>query len=132
MAIAAQRNNIARWIGLIVVLFALATLLQYPLGNDFGIDGLLSPRTDTGVPMEGFRMAVNTATCFVLMGLSLALFTSQNRHLLDPFMTEILARASLPLGFVPKLVFHDGFESAILGEVCITSPRRAFRWLACC
>ncbi|MBL9124973.1 MAG: N-6 DNA methylase [Planctomycetaceae bacterium] len=36
------------------------------------------------------------------------------------------------LGFVPKLVFDDGFESAMLGEVYFISPRRAFRWLACC
>ena len=35
------------------------------------------------------------------------------------------------LGFVPKLVFDDGFESAILGDGCFTSPRRAFRWLVC-
>ena len=60
-------------LGTLVLLLALATLLQYMLDTDFGIDQLFVHHYITTKLSHPGRMAANTAVCFIIAGATLAI-----------------------------------------------------------
>jgi len=70
-----RRRQIERTLGLVVVVVAGLTLAEYALGANFGIDQLVLP--DASVAAHPGRMSVETALCFLLIGLAVACIGSQ-------------------------------------------------------
>tara|TARA_B110000858_G_scaffold198281_1_gene263709 strand:- start:12804 stop:14459 length:1656 start_codon:yes stop_codon:yes gene_type:complete len=74
-----RKTTSAFWLGIAVFIFALVTLLQYPIGVDIGLDNLfMEPYIVTKTSHPG-RMAPNTALCFLVFGLALLLESFRTR-----------------------------------------------------
>jgi signal transduction histidine kinase/ActR/RegA family two-component response regulator len=72
--------NVARGCGVVVAIIGLATLLEYLLGLDLGVDqALFHERPGQPHTVDPGRIAPSTATAYVLIGVAFALFDAQVR-----------------------------------------------------
>ena len=94
---------------IIVMLIGSATLSEYLLGRDLGIDQILfqlSPGTAPAHLPE--RMASCTALGFLLIGASLLLLHRRSR----PLLVRLLAATTGLIGLLALLSYADGFQQA--------------------
>jgi diguanylate cyclase (GGDEF)-like protein len=112
--VAAMRDSrsITRTLGAFMVLLAAATLAQYGIDVDLGIDELLQ-RHDitTRSPYPG-RMAHATAFGFVLIGLSTILLTFRQDHPAPRIAAETLAALTVSISLVAIVGYITGIEQA--------------------
>jgi diguanylate cyclase (GGDEF)-like protein len=83
-------NKVGQWLGLLVVLFGAAILLEFALDTSLGFDTLLPSDLGTGDPFPG-RSAAQTAGGLFLLGISIVLIPAKNRTAI--WMADIVAIA---------------------------------------
>jgi two-component system sensor histidine kinase/response regulator len=105
IALAFKRRCFSRFVGAAVAAFALATLLQYPLRADFGIDEFFFANPQTDAVLAGSRMAANAATCFVLLGLVLVFFGCNRGYAWPLFVAAVLSSAVSAISII-ALIGH--------------------------
>ncbi len=107
-ALSYGKPSVARAGSVAVTLFTALTLSQYITGIDYGIDRLfldapLSPNTS-----HSGRMAPNTASAFIIAGISLYLLSSQR----SPFLAAVLAALVAAIGIVSLAGYAFGLTTA--------------------
>ncbi|HEC18533.1 MAG TPA: PAS domain S-box protein [Gammaproteobacteria bacterium] len=106
-----NRSRLAMGCGGLSAGLALATLLQYPLGADFGIDRLLlKPDITTESAFPG-RMAQATALAHLLSGLALLALSGPMRPRACFLMARIFGMGILTLGLGNLLGYAAGGET---------------------
>ena len=103
VAIGFQRFTLARIIGCFVFIGGAMTFVQFPLHIDLGIDGLFFTNSYATVPLAGSRMGVNSAVCYILIGLALALTHSHTDQIWRRLLIAIFASATLAIAIVANL-----------------------------
>lgn len=92
----------AQWLGLALLLLALTTLLQYPLGTSFGIDNLLYAHPQEAIGAPG-RMSGFTALSFLLLGIGIWVEVLAGRR--GAGMTQVAAVLLFLMGLLGVLGF---------------------------
>ena len=111
LALSRQRLWMARVFGTAVTLAALATLLQYMLGVDLGIDNLLLRDWSAAAYNPPGRMAPNTAFCFSLVGVCLTSLTLPNRSRRRSLAICLCGSAVAALGTVTAFGYLAGKDA---------------------
>ncbi|MBN2580364.1 MAG: response regulator [Pirellulales bacterium] len=106
-----KRPLLVRIAGIVVFVGAMVTLLQFPCDADFGIDHWFFTNLYKEVPLAGARMGVNSAICFVLIGLALTLLGSRRSRNWQYLAVAILASATLAIAFVANLGHLTGLTA---------------------
>lgn len=107
-----ERTEVSCWLGSSVLLIALVTLSQYAFGLDVGLDNLFINHHITTNTSHAGRMAPNTALCFTLFGLAVAIESirlSRKRLLRSLYLTEILS--PLIVGLATMSLFGYVFKN---------------------
>ena len=98
--------------GCLAALIGLLTLVQYATGTDLGIDNLVvSPEVTTKTTHPG-RMAPNTALCFMLSGIGIALIHLRAASPGIEFAVKCLAAMSFSLAVVALIGYVARVENA--------------------
>ena len=113
LAIAFQRFRLVHLLGALLVAVAAATALQAPLNADLGIDDLFFGYTNGEVIHADLRMSINSAICFLLIGLALAAMRSPGRQGWRFFATALLASAALAISIVAIFGHTTGLTDAL-------------------
>jgi diguanylate cyclase (GGDEF)-like protein/PAS domain S-box-containing protein len=112
IALARARCRAALGLGAVVALFAAATASQDLLGTELGIDNLLR-RDWSGIElMAGGRMAINTAFCFVLTGLSLMSLANRGAWRGQPLLEGVAGSIVGAIGLAASVGYFSGIEAA--------------------
>lgn len=111
IARAFQRTRVSRCLAGIVAAVGAVTLLQYLLHADYGIDELLFHNPYTG-DLAGSRMSINSATCALLVGLSLILIRDGRGRSWRLLATGLLASAAAAVSVVAIFGHFTGLIAA--------------------
>jgi diguanylate cyclase (GGDEF)-like protein len=103
---------VARSVSLLVVLISAATLAQYVVGRDFGIDQLLQQHYITTLGAFPGRMAHITSIAFILIGLSTCCLTLSAGHAGPRIAAEALAALVVSISLVAIVGYIAGVEDA--------------------
>ena len=106
------RPRLAVIAGGLAVLVGGATLSEYLLGMDLGIDELLHQHDITVKTSHPGRMAPNTALCFTLVGLAVIARSLVRRPQVRSAVSVLLACLALALGVVALSGYLAGLETA--------------------
>ncbi len=128
------RPELGAIIGVLVAMFALATVSEYAFGMDLGIDRLFMAHrlSDWNLPLPG-RFVLNTAVGFSLAGFSLVTLRSPRRALSEYFSVPILLVSYLSLIaylygakqlYSHAMAVHTAALFAILGITLLCAPAR--------
>jgi PAS domain S-box-containing protein len=111
IAFKSGRVKLAGWLGVAVVLFALAIGLQYFLGSDFGIDRFfVAPLLSSSLLYPG-RMAPNSVICFVCAGAALAALALPLRAETRETIAETLTWLSAAVANMAVLGYATGAQA---------------------
>ena len=111
-ALCLARRSISVVLGLAIALLGSLTLLQYLLGVDFGIDELLMRHYIQVETSHPGRMAPNTALCFLLTGIAIALLASHAGKKYRAIVAQILALLVTAMSTTALLGYVLGSEDA--------------------
>jgi signal transduction histidine kinase/CheY-like chemotaxis protein len=110
--LAMERGRAAALMGGLAALIGALTLVQYVAGVDLGIDELLMKHEVTVKTSNPGRMAPNTATCFVLMGLLAVLGPWRMARARRALAQVLLASLAFGLSAVALSGYATGLETA--------------------
>ncbi len=128
------RPELGAVIGVLVSMFALATLSEYAFGIDLGIDQIFMAHrlSDWNLPLPG-RFVPNTAIGFFLSGFSLITLRSPRRSLSEYFSLPVLLVSYLSLIaylygakqlYSHVMAVHTAALFAVLGVALLCAPAR--------
>ncbi len=106
------RSRLALIAGALAGLVGGATLLEYVLGVDLGIDQLFHVHDITVKTSHPGRMAPNTALCFSLVGLAVGARSVVRRQRVRSSVSMLFASLALALGVVALSGYLFGLETA--------------------
>jgi PAS domain S-box-containing protein len=107
-----ERRLLSSVLAGIVAATGAVTLLQYLLQADFGIDELLFHNPHLSGDLAGSRMSINSATCAVLVGLSLILLRDGRGRSWRLLVTGLLASAAAAVSVVAIFGHFTGLIAA--------------------
>lgn len=112
IALAGEQFRAAVVLGAVITLFAAATASQDLLGLELGIDHFILRDGSDVAPMAGGRMAINTAFCFVLTGLSLVSLACRGAWRGQPFIEGMAGSIVGAIGLASSVGYFSGIEAA--------------------
>ena len=101
-----------RVLGALIATFAVATASQDLLGIDLSIDNLFFVDWSRIGPTPGGRMAINTAYCFVLTGITLLSRSCRGAWRIQPFLEGVFGSLVFAIGIASTLGYFSGMEAA--------------------
>ncbi|EWH08909.1 sensor/response regulator hybrid [Catenovulum agarivorans DS-2] len=105
-------KKIVQPLAIFLCLIGGATLLEYLLGSDFGIDQLLMEHYVTTETSHPGRMAPNTALCFFLTGLAISLQRTAHRSKIITILASfIISTLIVALGLIALSGYTTGLET---------------------
>lgn len=134
--------SIARICSIILIVFSIATLIEYSFDINIGVDEILIQHYITENSPHPGRMALNTSICFLLAGLSTLLIAIRLNTFIKFLSISIFSSVTLALSIVAFSGYITGIESAYgwgqysamavhtsWGFVAISSGIILFLWL---
>ena len=112
VGLARDKRWLASTAGYLAVLVGSLTLLEYVTQADLGIDELFMSHSVTIKTSQPGRMAPNTATCFTLIGLALAVSLPGGARQRDSLLRVVLASLTFGLSTVALGGYLAGLETA--------------------
>ncbi len=113
IALAYNRFTIMRWLGALLTVIAAITVIQFLVGEDLGIDHLLFDSDYSVEPYAGLQMSINSAICFLLLGLAVVALRTPDRQRWRFFAVALLASAALSISTLAVIGFITGLTDAI-------------------
>ncbi len=113
IALAYDRFTIMRSLGAFLSVIAAITVIQFLVGQDLGIDYLLFDSHYSVEPYTGLRMSINSAICFLLIGLAFIAMRLPDRKRWRFFAAALLASAALSISALAVVGFETGLTAAI-------------------
>lgn len=110
-ALVSARRFAAVALGGLIAIFAAATAIQDLLGIDVGIDHCIMDESITMQPNPG-RMAINTAFCFLLTGLTLGSLACRGRWRVQPWLEGMAGSIVAAIGMAAAVGYFCGIEAA--------------------
>lgn len=111
-ALAGERRRTAVALAGLVAILSAATGSQDLLGIELGIDNLVFRDTVGIGPNANGRMAINTAVCFFLAGLTLASLACRGKWRLQPFLEGMAGSIVGAIGLASAVGYFSGIEAA--------------------
>ncbi|MCZ6855738.1 MAG: response regulator [Gammaproteobacteria bacterium] len=112
VGLARDKRWLASTAGYLAVLVGSLTLLEYVIQADLGIDELFMSHSVTVKTSQPGRMAPNTATCFTLIGLALAVSLPGGARQRESLLRVVLASLTFGLSTVALGGYLAGLETA--------------------
>ena len=98
--------------GAVLVVIGTATLLQFPLQIDFGIAELFFKHRYTETALAVNRMSMNSAACFILLGLAFITLRAPGSQIWRFFVTALLSSAVLSIATIALLAHAASVPAA--------------------
>ena len=112
LQLASDRRRAPCFLGGLVAAFAAATASQDWLNIDLGIDNLLFQDWSGIGPNPCGRMAINTAFCFVLTGLTILSGSCRGAWRIQPLLEGVSGSLVFAVGTASALGYFSGIEGA--------------------
>jgi len=112
LSVVIGKNRVASVVGGLAAAIGIATLAQYILGLNFGIDQFFHDHDITVKTSHPGRMAPNTALCFTLVGLAIASRATLSKPGTRSLVSVLLSSLGLAFGIVALSGYLAGLETA--------------------
>lgn len=110
--LASERHRAVLVLSALIAAFAAATAGQDLLGIDLGIDNLFLGDWSGIGPNPRGRMAINTAFCFVLTGITLMSRSCRGAWRIQPILEGVFGSLVFAIGIASALGYVSGIEAA--------------------
>jgi diguanylate cyclase (GGDEF)-like protein/PAS domain S-box-containing protein len=111
-ALASGRRRTAGVLGALTAILAAAIASQDLLRIELGIDNLVVCDWSSIGPALSSRMAINTAICFFLTGLTLVSLACRGRWRVQPFLEGLAGSCVAAIGLASSVGYFSGIEAA--------------------
>ena len=112
IALAYHRLALMRLLGAILVVVSSVSALQLPFHTDYGIDELFFTSPHMEGPFAATRMSINSAVCFLLLGLAFLVVWAPGRQVWRTVAAACLAAATIAISVVAMFGHASGLSAA--------------------